>query len=239
MEDQTTNTLQESASGQAEAKCEDTAADAAPLKRADEKKQYFSARRIAYIATFAALAFAVRFLQFPILPAVPFLKFDFSDTFVLICAYALGPIAGIITGIMKEAIYGIFFTSSAFIGELANILIMIPFVLIPSIIYKKHKGLKSVLIWLTVACLVRTVWSIPVNLLLNFPAFMGFNWQLGMSMFWKLWQWTTLFNLIKNIILAATVVLLYKSVSRFIAMIDRKFAKENAGKKKQEPPLSA
>lgn len=37
-------------------------------------KQYFTARRIAYIATFTAISFALRFLQFPILPAVPFLK---------------------------------------------------------------------------------------------------------------------------------------------------------------------
>lgn len=165
-------------------------------------KQYFTARRIAYIATFTAISFALRFLQFPILPAVPFLKFDFSDAFILICAYALGPVAGIIAGVMKEVIYGIAFTGSAFVGEIANIIILIPFILIPSIMYKKHKGIKSVLFWLAVACVVRTIWSIPVNLLLNFPAFMGFNWELGMSMFWKVWYWASLFNLIKNIILA-------------------------------------
>lgn len=193
-------------------------------------KQYFTARRIAYIATFTAISFALRFLQFPILPAVPFLKFDFSDAFVLICAYALGPVAGIIAGVMKEVIYGIAFTGSAFVGEIANIIILIPFILIPSIMYKKHKGIKSVLFWLAVACVVRTIWSIPVNLLLNFPAFMGFNWELGMSMFWKVWYWATLFNLIKNIILAVVVMLLYKSVSRLIHLINSKFDKEKESK---------
>ncbi len=193
-------------------------------------KQYFTARRIAYIATFTAISFALRFLQFPILPAVPFLKFDFSDAFILICAYALGPVAGIIAGVMKEVIYGIAFTGSAFVGEIANIIILIPFILIPSIMYKKHKGIKSVLFWLAVACVVRTIWSIPVNLLLNFPAFMGFNWELGMSMFWKVWYWATLFNLIKNIILAVVVMLLYKSVSRLIHLINSKFDKEKESK---------
>ena len=193
-------------------------------------KQYFTARRIAYIATFTAISFALRFLQFPILPAVPFLKFDFSDAFILICAYALGPVAGIIAGVMKEVIYGIAFTGSAFVGEIANIIILIPFILIPSIMYKKHKGIKSVLFWLAVACVVRTIWSIPVNLLLNFPAFMGFNCELGMSMFWKVWYWATLFNLIKNIILAVVVMLLYKSVSRLIHLINSKFDKEKESK---------
>lgn len=194
-------------------------------------KQYFTARRIAYIATFTALSFALRFLQFPILPAVPFLKFDFSDAFILICAYALGPVAGIISGVMKEVIYGIAFTGSAFVGEIANIIILIPFILIPSIIYKKHKGIKSVLLWLSVACIVRTIWSIPVNMFLNFPAFVGFNWELGMKTFVKVWHWATLFNLIKNIILAVVVMLLYKSVSRFINLINSKFDKEKEAKR--------
>lgn len=203
--------------------------------KATTLKQYFTARRVAYIATFTALSFALRFLQFPILPAVPFLKFDFSDAFILICAYALGPVAGIISGVMKEVIYGICFTGSAFVGEIANIIILIPFILIPSIIYKKHKGLKSVILWLSVACIVRTIWSIPVNMFLNFPAFVGFNWELGMNTFLKVWHWATLFNLIKNIILAVVVMLLYKAVSRFIHLINSKFDKnkETNGNRKQ------
>lgn len=197
-------------------------------------KQYFTARRIAYIATFTALAFALRMLSFPILPAVSFLKFDFSDAFVLICAYALGPVSGIICGVLKEVIYGICFTSSAFVGEVANIIVSIPFILIPSIIYKKHKGIKSVVFWLAVACLVRTVWSIPVNMFLNFPAFLGFDWAKGMSMFRKLWHWATLFNLIKNAILAVVVMLLYKSVSRLIRLLNKKFDQRKSTKRENE-----
>ena len=187
------------------------------------KKRYFNSLRIAYIAIFSALSFALRFLQFAILPAVPYLKFDFSDVFVLICAYALGPVAGIITGVIKELLYGIFFTSSAFVGELANVIILVPFILLPSIMYKKHKGIKSVILWLAVACVIRTVWSFPVNLFLNFPVFVGFNWKVGMATFLKVWHWAVLFNFIKTIILAAVVLLLYKSVSRLINLVNKKF----------------
>ena len=194
-------------------------------------KQFFTARRIAYIATFTALSFALRFFQVALLPAVAFLKLDFSDVFVLICAYALGPVSGVITGVLKEALYALSgFSSSMFVGELANILIMLPFVLIPSIMYKKHKGIKSVILWLSVACVVRTAWSIPVNWLLTFPAFLGFNWELGMSMFVKLWHWTTLFNFIKTVILAVIVLLLYKAVSRCIKLINAKFDKAKKAK---------
>ena len=187
------------------------------------KKKYFDAMRIAYIAVFAALSFALRFLEFTILPAVPYLKIDFSDVFILICAYALGPVSGIIAGVMKEVIYGLFFTHTYFVGELANIIILVPFILLPSLMYKKYKGIKSVIVWLVISCLLRTAWSFPVNLLLNFPVFVGFNWELGMSMFLGVWYWAMLFNLIKSFMLAVAVLLLYKSVSRLIHIISSKF----------------
>lgn len=207
-----------------------------PLKKSQKsskQKVYFTAMRIAYISIFTAMSFALRFLDFSILPAVEFLKFDFSDIFVLISGYALGPIAGVIVGVMKEVIYGIFFTKTSFVGEVANIIILVPFVLLPSLIYKKHKGIKSVVFWIFVSCLMRTIWSFPVNYLLNFPVFVGFNWDKGMSMFLKLWYWVMLFNLIKSIMLAVVVLLLYKSISRVIQMINNKIAESSGGTKEQ------
>ncbi|MCH5162666.1 MAG: ECF transporter S component [Clostridiales bacterium] len=200
----------------------------------DAFKQFFTARRMVYIATFIALSVALRFLSFPILPIVPFLKFDFSDVLVLICAYALGPVSGIITCVIKEMLAGID-GGTAFIGELANIITMLPFVLIPSIIYKKHKGRKSVIIWLSVACVIRTAWSFPVNWLLTFPIFFskfivpGSDWAAGMQFFigefegMPMWFWATLFNLIKGVMLVVSILLLYKPVSRLIGIINRKF----------------
>ena len=188
-------------------------------------KNYFTATRIAYIAIFTALAFVLRMLQFSVLGATPYLKLDFSEAFILICAYALGPVAGIISGVLKEVIYGICFTSTAFVGELANIIVMLPFILIPSILYKKHKGIKAVLLGLAIAVAVRTVWSIPVNALLNFPVFVGFNWSVGMKTFVKVWYWATLFNLIKAAALAAVVFFLYKPLSKLIKITGEKFAK--------------
>ena len=127
-------------------------------------KNYFSATRIAYIAVFTALSLALRFLQFVILPAVSFLKFDFSDVFVLIGGYALGPVAGSVILVLKEVFYGVIHgSSSMYVGELANILTTLPMLLITSVLYKKHKGIKSVLIFMAVASLVRVACSFPIN----------------------------------------------------------------------------
>ncbi len=192
-------------------------------------KNYFSATRIAYLGVFTALAFALRLLQFSVLPAVPYLELDFSDTFVMVCGYTLGPLSGMICGVLKELIYGICFTKTSFVGELANVVIMLPLVLIPSILYKKHKGIKSVIAAMSIACAVRVLWSFPVNWLLNFPVFVGMNWEVGMSAFIKVWYWAMLFNLIKTVALAVTTLLLYKPLSKLIMLTSEKFA--SVGKK--------
>ncbi len=195
-------------------------------------KNYFSATRIAYIAVFTALSLALRFLQFVILPAVSFLKFDFSDVFVLIGGYALGPVAGSVILVLKEVFYGVIHgSSSVYVGELANILTTLPMLLITSVLYKKHKGIKSVLIFMAVASLVRVACSFPINWLLNFPAFCAFDWNKGMDMFMLNWHWVTLFNLIKTAILAVVTLLVYKPLSRLVKLTNEKF--DNLKKKKK------
>lgn len=189
---------------------------------------YFTATRIAYIAVFTALSYALRFLEFPIFPQVNFLKMDFSNLFPLIGGFALGPVAGMTIGILKEALW-IFSSTTMGVGELANIIVMLPFVLIPSIAYKYRKGLKSVIIFLSLGCIMQVIWSIPVNWLLNFPVFVGFNWPLGMSSYAELWPWVTLFNLVKVVALAVVVMAVYKPVSGLIKYTNKKFAPKKRG----------
>lgn len=189
--------------------------------------EYFTATRIAYMAIFTAVSYALRFWEIPLLPGTPvsFLKLDFSNIFPLIGGYALGPVAGVIIGVLKEVLW-IFFSTTAGVGEIANILVMLPFVLVPTIVYKYRKGIKSVIIFLVAGCVGQVIWSFPVNWLLNFPVFVGFNWPLGMSMFIKFWYWVMLFNLVKAAILAVITLLIYKPISRLIKFTNAKFSKK-------------
>ena len=190
---------------------------------------YFTATRIAYMAVFTALSYALRFWEFSLLPAVPFLKLDFSNLFPLLGGFALGPVAGMTIGILKEVLW-MFFTTTAGVGELANIIIMLPFVLIPSIAYKYRNGIKSVLVFISIGCIAQVLWSFPVNWLLNFPVFLMFDWPGGMSFFMSVWYWVMLFNLIKAVVIAVIVLLIYKSVSRLIKLTNEKFTKNKKKK---------
>lgn len=206
----------------------------APSKKRAKQflSQYFTASRMAYLALFTAFAYVLYlpWLEFSVFPAVPFMKIDFSNTFVMIAGFSLGPVAGVIVGVLKEVLHSLTFSQTVGVGELANIIIMLPYVLIPSLIYKKHKGIKSVILSLVLACVGQTAWSVPVNYSLSFPFFysaMGYGgWADGMNFYLTVWYWAVLFNFIKSLLITVAVMLLYKSISRLIKYTNEKFSKK-------------
>ena len=214
---------------------------AKPKNRIGEAfKNYFTATRMAYLAVFTALAYVLYmpFLEFPIIPAVPFLKVDFSNSFVMISGFALGPVAGVVVGVLKEILHALTFSQTVGVGELANITIMLPYVLIPSIVYKKRKGIKAVIISLAIGCVCQVIWSIPTNYLLTFPFFLiayagAPDWTTGMDFYLSVWYWAVLFNFVKTVLITIAVLILYKPLSKLIKITNAKF---NAlkSKKKQE-----
>ena len=192
---------------------------------------YFTATRISYLAVFTALSFILRlpWLEFYIIPAVPFLKVDFSGVFVMIAGFSLGPVAGVVVSVLKELIYALSFSQSIGVGELANILIMLPYILIPTILYKKYKGIKAVLISVAIGSIAQVVWSIPVNYLLTFPFYMNlyahYTWSEGMEFYLSVWYWAVLFNFVKTVMITIATLLIYKPLSRLIKITNAKFTK--------------
>ncbi len=193
-------------------------------------KKYFTATRIAYMAIFTAISYAVGLLDFSLLPGTPvdFLKLDFSNVFVLIGGFALGPTAGAIIAVLKELLHAITVGHTGFVGELANIIMVLPYMLIPALIYKKHKGIKTVIWTVAVGCLAQCIVCMPVNYFLTFPAFssaFGGTWKGGQELFVKVWYWALLFNFIKTLCVSAVVFILYKPLSNLIKLTAAKFEK--------------
>ncbi len=201
-------------------------------KTNNRAKEIFSSKNMARMAVFTALAYLLYMpiFEFSIIPTVSFLKIDFSNSFVMMAGFALGPIAGMIVGVLKEIMHALTFSSTVGVGELANILIMIPYVVIPSAIYKKHRNIKTVLITLAVGCFLQAVWSIPVNYLLSFPFFVaafGGSWSGGMALYLEVWYWAVLFNFVKTLLISAVVLLLYKQFQRLFNFIFNKERRRN------------
>ncbi len=178
-------------------------------KRARFRKKYFSASAIAKIAMFAALAFAVSYLEFPIFPAASFLQMDFSCVFVLLGGFMFGPVAAVIISGVKECLR-LFTTGTGGVGELANFIVTFSFVIVPTLVYRFRKGLPVVVLTLAVGCFLQVGVSLLANRYINFPFFMG---EGAAENFSRLWWYVLLFNLIKSVAISLVTVLLYKRIS--------------------------
>lgn len=202
------NTQASGAPAEAAANTQAESANTQAARRAKRRK-LFSASGIAKLAMLSALAFAVSYLEFPIFPAAPFLQMDFSLVFVLLGGFLYGPVAAIVISGIKECLR-LFTSGTAGVGELANFIVTVSFVVVPTLVYRFKKGLPVVILTLAVGCFLEIGVSLLTNRYINFPLFMG---EGAAAQFELLWWYVLLFNLIKSVAVSLVTVLLYKRIS--------------------------
>jgi len=189
-------------------------------------------RWIAQVAILSAAAAVIMFLEFPIPFLGPiFLKFDFSEIPVMIGAFALGPLAGFAIEALKVTLNLILEGSWSFgIGELANFLIGVAFVVPASLIYSLHKTKKTALLGLAVGVVTMTLTGALLNLYLLLPVFAAaygttaeaiiMSYSEALPYIVDLRTGILLgivpFNLFKGVAISIIVMLLYKRVSSLL-----------------------
>ena len=184
-------------------------------------KRRFTAKRIAFMAVFVALAYAVSFLEIPMpLFGAEFLKRDFGNLFILLISFLLGPVEGVLVCLLKESLRCIS-SSSLCAGELANFLITSSFLLLPAICYQFRRNLKTVIITLSISCLIATGMGLLCNRFIIFPtyAYLFGGSIFGMTVsqaFAEFWLAVLIFNVIKTTAVAVLTILLYKRLSNFL-----------------------
>ena len=185
------------------------------MKKNSGQQNRFTAKRLALIAVFVALSYAVSFLETP--PIAGFLRLDFGNVFILLISLLFGPIEGVVVCLLKESLRCL--TSATFcIGEAANFVITSAFILLPSLLYRYKKGIKVVLLSLGGACLIGTAVALLMNRCLLLPWFyqLGFIPVSAGEMFGQIWWILLLFNLGKCALISLIVFLLYKRLSNFL-----------------------
>ncbi len=107
------------------------------------------------------------------MPFAPsFYKIDASELPVLICGFAFGPVAGVLTEFVK-IIIKLFLkpTSTAFVGELANFCVGCSMILPATIIYHARKKKTTAVIGCTVGTIVMTIFGTLFNAVYLLPTF--------------------------------------------------------------------
>ena len=184
-------------------------------------KSRLSVATMTRIAILAASASILCLIEIPI---VAFYKLDLSNIPVLLGAFSMGPVPGVIILALKSAI-GLLHSSSAGVGELADFVMGAAMVVPAAIIYHRQKNRKNAIIGMAVGTVCMVVAGVLMNKFVMLPFYMGaFHMDMeaiisfanvgGVDTEWKLLLLITgPFNLLKGAVLSAVTFLIYKPLS--------------------------
>lgn len=189
-------------------------------------KPSFSTNKLTKISILGVLAFVIMAVEFPLPMFAAFLKIDFSDVPALLAGFALGPWSGIMVEVVKNFLH-LFRSQTAFIGEAANLLTGILFVVPAAWIYARGKSKKSAIVGLMVGTVVMAAGMSVANYylivplyqkLLNIPtsAVIALGSQVNSHVvdLKTLVVYSILpFNIVKGILVTLVTVLIYKKLS--------------------------
>lgn len=185
---------------------------ATPKSYSSTNTSFWSTQKIASCALFCALAaLATLFIEFPLLPAAPWLKMDPSGIIAVISGFLFGPEMALLVAIVPNFVHlatesGIYGT---FMAALANAAIAYP----AALMYKKFGSKKGLVAGLITGSICATVLSILFNLIVT-PLYLGMPQELVIAMIPSI---LLPFNLIKVVItsLASALILpAVKSIQR-------------------------
>ena len=167
--------------------------------------------RIARMGLLAALSLVfVVYTTFPIFPAAPHLKFEISDTPIIIAGFIYGPVYGLIITAVVCLIQALTVgADGGIIGFIMHFIASGTLVTVSAILYQKMHTKKGAIIALIVGCLSMTVIAIPTNIIMTLIS----KWDLSTLLKLLLPVYIP-FNLIKSGANSLIVILIYKQVRK-------------------------
>ncbi len=180
----------------------------------------FNLTRCGLLSAMAVILFYIE------IPVVAFYKLDLSTLPAILAGFAMGPIQGVAVIIVKNLVH-MLGTSTACVGELADILMSCAFVIPASLYYRRHKDRKSALVAMLIGSVAMVVVSVLVNYFILIPAYqvlMNLPLEVIIGMGQKVFGFidttvelvlaiTAPFNILKAVVLSLVTYLLYKRVS--------------------------
>ena len=168
-------------------------------------------KKLVMLAMFSALAY-ICVLVIPHIK-VQFLTFDIKDAVITVAAMIYGPVSGAVIALVVSFLEMISVSSTGFWGFLMNFLSTAIFACSASIIYrylpKLKRSLNGAILGLSFAVVLTTGMMMPLNMLIT-PIYTGASVDYIIQIIPTL---LLPFNLVKSLINAALVLVLYKPIS--------------------------
>lgn len=171
---------------------------------------------IAIMGTIAVLLMLVSF-PLPFIPA--YLRIDVSDIPALLAAVVFSPVAGVLVILIKNILYAILTGFSDPIGVIANLIAGILYIAPVSILYMKHKTMRSVINGLIIGTLSMTMGMVVLNYFFILPAY---SWFMGWEEMSEAAKRNIVlvgmlpFNVIKGMILGIVFTLIFSRLKKWI-----------------------
>lgn len=195
-------------------------------------------KRIALVSILSAMSTVLYFfVKFPLPFLFPaFLDIQFSNLPAILGGFLLGPISGSIIVIVRFLIK-LPFSSTLFVGEIADLVIGLAVVLSSSLVYKAHKTKKGGLVALVTASAAWVITSVLMNYFVLVPFFIELFYKGNTQGFVQSCQiipginesnymqkyllFAVLpFNLLLSTIVNLITFLVYKRLSNFLKLQD-------------------
>ena len=168
----------------------------------------WSTRRIAVYALFVALSMAVSFIEFPLIPGVPWLKYDPSGIVSLVAGFAYGPAAAAIVSVLG-------FVPHVFAdpwGSLMAIAVALAMSVPAALVYRRVRTRRGALAGIIVGAVVALVVAIIGNLLVT-PIYAHMTVEQVAAMIVPA---LLPFNLAKLAVHGVVTFLIYKPISNLL-----------------------
>ena len=180
----------------------------------------FNLTRCGLLSAMAVILFYIE------IPVVAFYKLDLSTLPAILAGFAMGPMQGIAVIIVKNLVH-MLGTSTACVGEFADILMSCAFVIPASLYYREHKDRKGAMLAMFIGSAAMVVTAVLVNYFILIPAYqvlMNLPLEVIIGMGQKVFGFidttvelvlaiTAPFNILKAAVLSVVTYLLYKRVS--------------------------
>ena len=168
----------------------------------------WSTRRIAVYALFVALSMAVSFIEFPLIPGVPWLKYDPSGIVCLVAGFAYGPAAAVLVSVLG-------FVPHVFAdpwGSLMAIAVALAMSVPAALVYRRLRTRRGALIGIIAGAVVALTVAIIGNLLVT-PIYADMTVEQVAAMIVPA---LLPFNLAKLAVHGVVTFLIYKPISNLL-----------------------
>lgn len=200
-------------------------------KRMTQIRRIGKTRYLVQIGMLAAIATVLMLFDFPLPFAPSFYKIDLSELPVLIGAFAMGPLAGVLIELVKILLNLVLNgTDTAFVGEFANFLIGCSLIIPASLVYQRKKTRGTAILGMILGTVCMAAVGGLMNAYLLLPAYskafgipidglvgMGTAVNKAITSLPTFCLFAVVpFNLLKGVVVSVITLVLYKHISRIL-----------------------